>query len=267
MQPTQALELPELKAGRPAWRQIAEWLKSEISSGRLAPGDRLPSEVDLAAALGVSRMTLRAGLAPLERSGLVRREHGRKGGTFIAQPKLACDLTNVAGLSKRLRRVGVRATAQVLTARSVGAPCSVAGALGIDEGDEVAELVRIRSARDEPFVLERSFLPVSLFPGFLEQRLDGSLYELLTGTYGRSPVRAFEALESVQALEAEADLLGVEVDSPLLLVERVSYESTGTAIEYGRDLYRGDRARLTFWSGQPRLVPVEPEEPVDPGQR
>ena len=57
--------------------QIEDWLAELISVGRLGPGDRMPTEQDLAAWLGVSRMTLRHALANLARRGLVTRTVGR----------------------------------------------------------------------------------------------------------------------------------------------------------------------------------------------
>ena len=58
--------------------QIEDWLAELISVGRLAPGDRMPTEQDLAAWLEVSRMTLRHALANLARRGLVTRTVGRR---------------------------------------------------------------------------------------------------------------------------------------------------------------------------------------------
>src|SRR5215510_8415575 len=59
--------------------QIEDWLADAIASGRLATGDRLPTEQDLAEWLGVSRMTLRHALAQLAQRGLVNRPVGRSG--------------------------------------------------------------------------------------------------------------------------------------------------------------------------------------------
>src|ERR1700744_2124189 len=96
--------------------QIEDWLAGEIAVGALVPGDRLPTEHDLAAWFGVSRMTLRHALAQLTRRGLVTRAVGRHGGTFVAAPKLEQDLTTLAGFSEQLRRHGMVAGARVLSA-------------------------------------------------------------------------------------------------------------------------------------------------------
>src|SRR5689334_2773113 len=68
-------------AGLAAWRQIADRIEGEIAEGRLPPGARLPSEVELARRLGVNRHTLRRALAELSARGLLRTSQGR--GSFV----------------------------------------------------------------------------------------------------------------------------------------------------------------------------------------
>src|SRR5215469_12161772 len=126
--------------------QIEEWLSEAIATGRLAPGDRLPTEQDLAAWLGVSRMTLRHALAELAQRGLVIRTVGRSGGTFVAEPKLEQDLTTLAGFSEQLRRHGLVAGARVLAASELRASVAAAAALEIAIGEPVYEVRRLRLA-------------------------------------------------------------------------------------------------------------------------
>src|SRR5215469_1405666 len=101
--------------------QIEDWLADAIAAGQLKPGDQLPTEQDLSAWLGVSRMTLRHALAELAQRGLVTRTVGRSGGTFVAEPKLEQDLTTLAGFSEQLRRHGKVAGARVLAAAQIPA--------------------------------------------------------------------------------------------------------------------------------------------------
>src|ERR1700757_2486300 len=158
-------------------RQIEDWLAGQIATGALAPGDRLPTEHDLAGCCGVSRMTLRHALAELARRGLVTKTVGRHGGTFVAAAKLEQDLTTLAGFSEQLRRHGMVAGARVLSARPRPAGPAAGAALHIGEGEEVYEVRRIRLADGRPIVLERSLFPAARFPGLLDLRLDGALYE------------------------------------------------------------------------------------------
>jgi GntR family transcriptional regulator len=228
--------------------QIEDWLAGAIAVGRLAPGDRLPTEHDLAAWLGVSRMTLRHALGELAQRGLVSRAVGRNGGTFVAEPKLEQDLTILAGFSEQLRRHGMVAGARVLTAQQRPASPAAATALQLDEGDPVHEVRRIRLADGRPIALEHSIFPAAPFPDLLQCELDGSLYELLEVKYGQRPHRAREILEPVTATAREARVLDVAEGAALMLVERTAYASSGQPLEFARDLFRGDRTRLVMWT-------------------
>jgi DNA-binding GntR family transcriptional regulator len=228
----------------PAHAQIEERLAEAIAAGNLEPGDRLPSERDLAERLGVSRMTLRQALGSLARRGLLVRARGRHGGTFVAEPKIERDLTALAGLTEQLRRQGHHAGAKLLSARRGEAGRRTASALHLKVGDLVCEVVRLRLADGEPIAIERSLFPASRFPDLLECPLDGSLYELLERRYGEPPRRAVERLEPLVAEAREAEILHVDPGAPLLLVERTAYDARGIPIEYARDLFRGDRTRV-----------------------
>ena len=230
--------------------QIEDWLAGAIAAGQLAPGDRLPPEHDLAAWLGVSRMTLRHALSELVQRGLVIRSVGRHGGTFVAEPKLDQDVTTLAGFSEQLRRHGMLAGARVLAATQIQSGPAAAAALELAAGDPVHEVRRIRLADGRPMVLEHSQFPAALFPGMLGLRLDGSLYELLDDRFGQRPVRARESFEPVIAGVREAEALEVEEGAPLILVERTAYSRSGLPLEYARDLFRGDRTRVVIWTSE-----------------
>ena len=65
---------------------IVDQIRSVIVSGRLKPGERLPSERELAAQFGVSRVTVRDALRALEATGLVEIRVGARGGAFVSAP-------------------------------------------------------------------------------------------------------------------------------------------------------------------------------------
>jgi GntR family transcriptional regulator len=238
------------QTGVTAHAQIEDWLADAIAAGQLRPGDRLPTEHDLAAWLGVSRMTLRHALGELSQRGLVTKAVGRNGGTFVAEAKLEQDLTTLAGFSEQLRRHGKVAGARVLAAAQIPASPAAAAALGLAEGDPVHEVRRIRLADGRPMVIEHSLFPAKLFPDLLDCRLDGSLYELLEERYGQRPHRARELLEPVVAGVREAEALEVDEGAPLMLVERTAYSKAGQPLEFARDLFRGDRTRVVVWTSE-----------------
>src|ERR1017187_5429588 len=145
---TRATAPPEISRapGITVHAQIEDWRAGEIRGGRLVPGDRLPAEQDLAAWFGVSRMTLRHALGELARRGLVTKAVGRRGGTFVAAPKLEQDLNTLAGFSEQLRRGGMVAGARVLSATQRPASPAAAAALGMAADDLVVQVRRLRLA-------------------------------------------------------------------------------------------------------------------------
>ena len=242
---------PQIPApdGTPAHATISRWLIDLTARGELVPGDRLPREDQFAALLGVSRMTLRQALATMEASGMLERKTGRQGGTVIKEPRIDCDLTQLAGFTEQMRRAHVRAGAQVISAETVSAHPNVALALSIPRRAPVYEIVRVRTVGREPLALERSYFPCDTFPELLANRLTGSLYELLARRYGQPPVSASESLEPVTAGPYEANLLKVPEASPLMAIERTAYSGTGLALEFARDLFRPDRIRISLHTG------------------
>jgi GntR family transcriptional regulator len=235
-------------AGTPVHAQIEQWFMAAIEAGDLGPGDRLPPEQALAVSLGVSRMTLRQALATLEARGVLERIPGRRGGTFILEPRLDCDLTGLTGLTEQLRRARVRAGARIVRAETVPAGRDVAAALEVVVGAAVHAVERVRTARRRPMALELSYFPASAFPDLLDQPLGGSLYALLRRRYGDQPRQATEFLEPVVAGDREARLLDVAAGSALMLVIRTAASASGRPVEHARDLFRPDRVRLSVRS-------------------
>jgi GntR family transcriptional regulator len=249
--------------GGPVHASIARWLTDLIGRGDLVPGDRLPREDRFAAALGVSRMTLRQALATLEAKGTVERKSGRTGGTFVREPRIECDLTGMAGFTEQMRRAHVRAGARLVSAACVPANAKVAAALSVQRDEPVYEIIRVRTARREPLAIERSYFPVGPFPGLLDHGLSGSIYALLTRGYGQRPTSASESLEPVIARDDEAELLRVEPGSPLMLITRTAYTTAGLAVEFARDLFRPDRIKVSLQTGIGRST-VRPPDATDP---
>lgn len=227
---------------------VAETLRrrmlTEISSGDLAPGERLGSERELAEHYRVSRATLRQVLASLDEAGLVRRVPGRAGGTFINHHKVEHSLTSVVGVPAYLARQGYQAGTQVLSTQiEKGDPLTVR-ALQLADGDLVVRIRRLRLADGKPLSLESACFPAERVPGLLGQPLGGSLYELLETRYSITAAEAEEVVEVVHATDEEADVLSVASSAPLLSLTRTTFDPDGLPFEFSHDLFRSDRTRI-----------------------
>jgi GntR family transcriptional regulator len=239
----------------PAHTRIGTWLEQLIVSHTLAPGDKLPSEVEIANALGVSRMTLRQALSTIEAKGLIDRRRGRFGGNFVTAPRIEFDHASLPGFTEQMRRIHVEAGAEVLRAATGRPTVEVRQRLGLKRGEQVHEILRARSANGEPIVLEEAYLPAAIFPGLLSANLTGSLYVLMR-SYGASAFSADEEIEATQATSEQAGLLGIEAGCPLLLITRTSFSEGGVAVEFSRDYHRSDRARIRIKSRADREAPA-----------
>jgi GntR family transcriptional regulator len=223
--------------------ELRRRIVADINAG--VAGAKLGSERELADRYRTSRSSLRQVLAALEEAGLVDRVIGRAGGIFISHVQVQRNLGDVVGVPAFLASQGYVAGTRVL-ATKIGAPdTTTRKALNLGADDFVVEIQRVRLADGSPISLELAQFPADAFPGLLEQQLGGSLYEILESQYGLVTARADERIEAVNATPEEATLLGIKPKSALLLITRITYDQHDNPCEFSRDLFRGDRTRLT----------------------
>ena len=248
--PVPAVPAPDLPAwwvaldpgdAAPAYVQLAQGLRQRITSGELAAGSALPAERELAARLGVSRVTLRQGLGLLEAEGLLRRRRGS--GTFVAgRSSAARQLGLLSSFSDEVRSQGGVPGARVLAFARTRPNAQEALSLALAPGAEVYRLRRLRTSNGEALAVEESTLPAALIGPLTAQDVtDASLYALLSERR-LAPARALRHLRAQNADAELAALLGVERGAALLTTERVSWLASGQPVEYARACYRGDRS-------------------------
>jgi GntR family transcriptional regulator len=223
-------------AGRPGptYRRLADTLRGLIEMGELRGGDALPSERDLAAATGCSRVTVRKAFDMLGAEGLVARRQGA--GSFVAA-QVNQPLSVLVGFTEDMRRRGAVTGSRVID-RAVGPPDPAEVLkLGLSPGEAVFRLSRVRLSDGEPLALEHAVIPArAVDPG----AVGASLYEALRRS-GHRPVRALQRLHAGIVTDTEAGLLGVAPGSPVLRIERRSFLANGRPIEVTTSVYRGDR--------------------------
>ena len=228
----------------PAAAGLRDRLLAEIAAGTVIPGERLGAERELAARLGVSRSTVRSALDALETAGAVHRVRGRSGGIFVSQRRVERDLSTLTGLPAYLRRQGFQSGARVLSTGTQAADEETAAGLGLDEGELVFEVIRLRLADELPVSLERARFPADRFPGLLDRSLAGSIYDLLEAEYGLRVGEAEERIEVIGAAASDARSLEVRPGPPLISIVRTAWTDERQAFEHSRDLFRADRVRI-----------------------
>lgn len=227
----------------PLYLQIAETFAEQIAFGKLKPNDRLPPERELCKMLNVSRMTLRQALRELEGRGLLTRRQGD--GTYVAEPKIERSAGKLVAFTDAMRQKGYLPSAKIIVFETQYADAAVANQLQISLAAPVYVYHRLRFVNSEPLMLEKCTLPVQRFPGLERYDMENrSVYEILRVEYGIRIDHSVQSLEAVLASEYEAGLLNVSIGAPLMLQNRLAFDKDGIPIEFGEDLYRGDRFRF-----------------------
>ena len=256
LRPT-ALQPTALRRGPiPLHHQVYLELRAALDAGQWRPGDRLPTERELAESFGCSLITVRRALDELRRERRIERTPGR--GTFVAAPPLERDLTALTSFTNEMRERGLDPETRLVSAATEPASPAVAAALAIAPGAETFVIERLRSVGGRPLLLEQVHLPTSRFPDLSGADLErGSLYELLARAYGAQPIRGTETIEPILPSTREAGLLDQSPRRPALLIELVAYASDDAPVEYCRAIVRGDRARYRVDTHGPRLDALE----------
>ena len=228
----------------PYYYQLKQIIVGGVEEGSFEPGDRLPSEHDLCRTFGVSRTVVRQALAELETEGWLRRQKGR--GAFVA-PKKATGyiFQGLTGLYEDVTARGSTLRSDVRRLERIPASASVAKELGLDEGDPVIVLGRLRYVDGVPWVSATAYLPYDLCPGLLKEDLTNqSLYSTLENKYGVNIDHGRRSVEAVRVPAAVARALGIKYGAPVLLLHGTAYDDQGRAIEHFVEHHRGDLSRF-----------------------
>jgi GntR family transcriptional regulator len=217
---------------RPLYVQVEAILNERIVSGGWTSGQALPAEPELAAELGVSAGTLRRALARLEQRHLIERRQGR--GTYVAQQTSQQAL----GQFFRVRNLAGKPVEpeSLVTAVETG-PATVEEAtrLRLEPGGSVHRIDRSRTIEGEPRIAERITLPAALFPNLslplAPAQLGMEIYVHYRNAHGIIVVRSDEDLSATAATAEDTAKLGCPPGTPLLLIERVTFDAAGRPVE------------------------------------
>lgn len=233
----------------PLYLQLTAQLIRKIEVGSLQPGDKVPSERELAEMLNISRITARLAIQELLKSGLVFRERGR--GTFVAESRMR-NVQGFTSFTEDMKSRGLQPGSLVLTQELVPADESLARTLHLNPGESALHLVRLRLANGRPVALQDSHLPQVLCPGLEAENLnDRSLFEVLRQKYSLYPTWTEAIVEAAAALPEEARLLELRPDDPVLLVRGLTFTEAFEVVESVRTTYPGKG--LALYLGRQRL--------------
>lgn len=231
------------EAPTPLYLQLKNALVADIDAGHYKPHDRLMSERELGEKFKVSRMTVRQALTDMIRDGILYTQVGK--GTYVSESKIKQELQALTGFTQDMAARGTVASGQVLEARLLTATLTLAAIFSVPMNTDLVLLSRLRLSDDMPLAIEEAYIRHQVCPGILAHDFSReSLYNVLATQYNTILVRAEQTMEASLATAKEAELLRVTPPSPVLRIERLSYNEQNLLVEYVKSTYRGDRYKF-----------------------
>lgn len=223
----------------PLYYQLATLLREMVLSGRFGRGEKIPTEAELVAEYGLSRVTVRQSLRILEEQGLVRRRAGQ--GTFVADELPSQREPPLRGTLDNLLPAGKTSSATLLDLRTVSASQRDAELLEVGLGEPLVSCTRVRYCGREPFGLLAHLLPAELGKRLTRAYLRrGSVRGFLEDRLGLRLRDTEQTILATLADVALARVLRTRVGGPLLLVRRLLRAEDGRIVECLRSYYRGE---------------------------
>lgn len=243
------------------YRRILDDLRENILTGRFAPGERMPSEYDLADEYGTSRPTVRRALAVLRAEGLIITEQGR--GAFV-RPRGRVGITVTGSNYRRHRAAGLpgfnaqaleqgqRPRQEIREASHVPAPAEIAMRLDVDEGTDVIVRRLTFWLEETPAALHDSYFPADLAAGTAIERprkIRGGTHALIEdpdGPIRRHIARSVDEISSRMPTPAEARELKLPPGVPVFRILRTVHDSDGHPVEVQDSVAAADKHTFRY---------------------
>lgn len=226
------------------WKSIAETLQSEIAGGLYRPGDKLPTEADLAARFGVNRHTVRHAVSGLAEAGIV---HSRRGaGVFVALKPADYPIGCQVRFHQNLLASGQLPSRDIHRLETRISTAQEAEALALPAGAPVHVMEGVSLADGVPMAAFLSVFPAERLPGLLD--LLGkfaSVTQALAAIGISDYTRASTRLTAIAASPIFALKLRLAEGAPILRSVAINIDDQRRAVEFGTTWFAGDRITLT----------------------
>jgi DNA-binding GntR family transcriptional regulator len=220
----------------PLYFQVSSAMERAIRSGAIPAGARFENEIVIGQRLGLSRPTIRRAMQELVDKGLLVRRRGI--GTQVVQGQVTRQV-ELTSLYEDLKGSHHEPGTRVLEHDTRPAEAAAAEALGVPVGSDVVYLRRQRSTDGVPVAVLENHLPLEFADISTEQLENRGLYQIMRAR-GVAIRIANQRIGARRASGDESELLEIDKGGPVLTMERVAYDASGRAVEYGHHCYRPD---------------------------
>ncbi len=222
------------------YQQVKDFIVRKIQDGSWPAGHRLPSEHELVAQFGISRMTVNRALRELAEQGRVKRIAGV--GSFVAREKPQSTLLHIANLAEEIRQRGHDYSCDIVMVERVSATLEIAAALEMKTGESVFRSVCVHREDGVPVQLEDRYVNPRVSPDFAQQ--DFSRIQPSEFLVRHVPFDQIEhVIDAVLPTPDQARQLEMDPMQPCLLLTRRTW-THGVPVTLVRCLHPSARYRL-----------------------
>jgi len=237
----------------PRYYQIKETIKRWIVDKEFGPGEKIPSENELAAQFKVSRLTVRQAVSQLIQEGFLISRRGA--GSFVTDNEKLINSFNIeiSGFLDDLFYLAQRSTTKGVEINRIKTPRIIKAKYNLyDDSDEIIQIKRVRFIQDNSFAYSINYFPIEIGEKITQKDLfTNSILQIMIEDLGIQFTEAFQTIEASFADQEVAEKLGIASGAPVLFVERTMYIKKQIPVEFVQSSYRGDLYKYVS-----RLKPV-----------
>lgn len=242
---TDEFDIGPVKSTQLLWEQVYNCLKERLVQGHFPPGHKLPAESALAKNLNVSRVSLREALQRLELEGYIERKRGM--GTFVIDRNpfhVEAGIEKLISMSSVIRSRGHTPGTREISVFAESVNDEVAARLGIEPGDPITVINRIRTIDGKPIFWDSSRFPSVYFPVTTPAESIGeSLFAYVENKLGLHISHAVARLLPALVDTVLAERLEVPAGTLLIKLDQVHYLQDNTPVWYSAIQYRDSEFR------------------------
>lgn len=232
----------------PIYYQIKQTIKNWIINKEFSPGEKIPSENELAEKFNVNRLTIRQAIAQLTQEGFLESRRGE--GTFVTENENLINSFNLETMGfmddlfyQQISKIKIKSVVM----NRVVPPKLIKEKLELNSDEkEVVQIKRVRILKEKLFTYTINYLPLAIGARMTEKDLyERPLLQILEQDMG---IRFTEAVQKIEASFADkevAEKLEIASGSPILFVERIIYTQKHNPVEIFQSSYRGDLYNFT----------------------
>lgn len=231
--------IKKVNSERPLYDQVYQALMQQIIDGSYQIHQQLPSEKELSELFNVSRITIRQALNQLQLEHLVYKIQGK--GTFVSAPKTFQNISQLQGFAEAMSNMGHEVFNVVKEFRFIPATPQIASKLKLSVNSTVVEIKRIRFLNRKPVSFELTYLPEAI--GIALQEINLSTRDVFLAIEEDLSISLGHADLNIDASLADdelSELLQVDINAPLLRVERLTHDDAGHPIDFEYLYFSGE---------------------------